>query len=184
MKLSFIDTIHRLRPRRFPVSREEEGVFKRVIVGNINSRRSVGDAYQHPPETTILSFSRVRKVRAQRGPCYVPDISFFFFNSFARATTTCSFPFYLSFISSLIFFFESWTNERNTNCKKWLIYLHEWCLRGEESNLSIKRYVYRCIDFFTNVTNIGETLEGEVKIKIGINYGGEDEQTCDSLEAS
>lgn len=104
MKLSFIDTIHRLRPRRFPVSREEEGVFKRVIVGNINSRRSVGDAYQHPPETTILSFSRVRKVRAQRGPCYVPDIFFFFFNSFARATTTCSFPFYLSFISSLIFF--------------------------------------------------------------------------------
>lgn len=44
--------------------------------------------------------------------------------------------------------------------------------------------MYRCIDFFTNVTNIGETLEGEVKIKIGINYGGEDEQTCDSLEAS
>lgn len=44
--------------------------------------------------------------------------------------------------------------------------------------------MYRCIDFFTNVTNIGETLEGEVKIKIGINYGGKDEQTCDSLEAS
>ena len=25
------------------------GVFKRVIVGNINSRRGVGNAYQHPP---------------------------------------------------------------------------------------------------------------------------------------
>lgn len=132
MKLSFIDTIHRLRPRRFPVSREEEGVFKRVIVGNINSRRSVGDAYQHPPETTILSFSRVRKVRAQRGPCYVPDISFFFFNSFARATTTCSFPFYLSFISSLIFFWI--VDERKEYELQEMIDLFTWMMftRGEE----------------------------------------------------
>lgn len=30
-------------------------VFKRVIVGNINSRWSVGDAYQHPPESIIAS---------------------------------------------------------------------------------------------------------------------------------
>lgn len=132
MKLSFIDTIHRLRPRRFPVSREEEGVFKRVIVGNINSRRSVGDAYQHPPETTILSFSRVRKVRAQRGPCYVPDISFFFFNSFARATTTCSFPFYLSFISSLIFFWI--VDERKEYELQEMIDLFTWMMftRGGE----------------------------------------------------
>lgn len=132
MKLSFIDTIHRLRPRRFPVSREEEGVFKRVIVGNINSRRSVGDAYQHPPETTILSFSRVRKVRAQRGPCYVPDIFFFFFNSFARATTTCSFPFYLSFISSLIFFWI--VDERKEYELQEMIDLFTWMMftRGEE----------------------------------------------------
>lgn len=132
MKLSFIDTIHRLRPRRFPVSREEEGVFKRVIVGNINSRRSVGDAYQHPPETTILSFSRVRKVRAQRGPCYVPDIFFFFFNSFARATTTCSFPFYLSFISFLIFFWI--VDERKEYELQEMIDLFTWMMftRGEE----------------------------------------------------
>lgn len=132
MKLSFIDTIHRLRPRRFPVSREEEGVFKRVIVGNINSRRSVGDAYQHPPETTILSFSRVRKVRAQRGPCYVPDIFFFFFNSFARATTTCSFPFYLSFISSLIFFWI--VDERKEYELQEMIDLFTWMMftRGGE----------------------------------------------------
>lgn len=132
MKLSFIDTIHRLRSRRFPVSREEEGVFKRVIVGNINSRRSVGDAYQHPPETTILSFSRVRKVRAQRGPCYVPDISFFFFNSFARATTTCSFPFYLSFISSLIFFWI--VDERKEYELQEMIDLFTWMMftRGGE----------------------------------------------------
>lgn len=147
MKLSFIDTIHRLRPRRFPVSREEEGVFKRVIVGNINSRRSVGDAYQHPPETTILSFSRVRKVRAQRGPCYVPDISFFFFNSFARATTTCSFPFYLSFISSLIFFLNRGRTKGIRIARNdWFIYMND--VYEEGSNLSIKRYVYRCIDFF------------------------------------
>lgn len=132
MKLSFIDTIHRLRPRRFPVSREEEGVFKRVIVGNINSRRSVGDAYQHPPETTILSFSRVRKVRAQRGPCYVPDIFFFFFNSFARATTTCSFPFYLSFISFLIFFWI--VDERKEYELQEMIDLFTWMMftRGGE----------------------------------------------------
>lgn len=64
-----------------------------------------------------------------------------------------------------------------------MIDLFTWMMFTREgSNLSIKRYVY--IDFFTNITNIGETLEGEVKIKIGINYGGEDEQTCDSLEAS
>lgn len=179
MKLSFIDTIHRLRPRRFPVSREEEGVFKRVIVGNINSRRSVGDAYQHPPETTILSFSRVRKVRAQRGPCYVPDIFFSFLFFCSRHHDV--FLSFLPFIYLFSYFFLNRGRTKGIRIARndWFIYMND--VYEEGSNLSIKRYVYRCIDFFTN---IGETLEGEVKIKIGINYGGEDEQTCDSLEAS
>lgn len=132
MKLSFIDTIHRLRPRRFPVSREEEGVFKRVIVGNINSRRSVGDAYQHPPETTILSFSRVRKVRAQRGPCYVPDISFSFLFFCSRHHDV--FLSFLPFIYLFSYFFFWIVDERKEYELQEMIDLFTWMMftRGGE----------------------------------------------------